>query len=195
MVYKKVMIIKGYLLTPKKTMELLHYIGRKFNKPEYLQANYLDPHSLSDLNHELNDFISRFNFIKLYGPRCCSGVKDYIIGFEVRSYSRIFVKCTSHCDEYTCCDKCIGLTSNGYYDVDNILQNYVQLDDDHVCKWCYDDTKENISESNMLCEKCSKWDKKGRHLFSEFLDSRIKDWFDDKECHYYYLLDDCLSCT
>lgn len=90
-----------------------------------------------------NDKIRKTGF-KVYQYPCCSELRGqmYIIGRKIKVYTRFHSRC-ERCSEYGLCDKCIGMTSNGYYDVENILKTCTSVPSENICSYCFSDNSEN----------------------------------------------------
>lgn len=136
MVFDTVQIIRGHLLSHDDLCNFVEYLKNFFGADElknffgvdeskrypFLDEKSFDPR---ENLHLINDLISRFKGVKLYAWPCCSGVEGkYLLGHSVKKYSRLTVKCDV-CEEYTCCDVCLGLTENGLYDVRKIFNEVV----------------------------------------------------------------------
>ena len=67
--------------------------------------------------------------INLYRFPCCSYLNGelFIIGMEMHKYYRSPIRCND-CETYSVCDRCIGHTNNGYYDVNSIFENPTEVD-------------------------------------------------------------------
>jgi hypothetical protein len=93
-----------------------------------------------------------------------------------------------YCGEYTVCDECLGMTTNGFYNVCSIIDNITKCDFDYEKN--KEKSKEN-KESNLLTSDV-------------FIDHMIKNIIDsldigmnknDIKIETYYCVDDCLSCS
>lgn len=93
-----------------------------------------DPYELDSIHDELNDKMELLSF------NCCSksANKLFIIGYTLHTYYRNYVRCED-CGERTVCDKCIGHTNNGYYDVQSILDGPTEVPIRNVCFNCFAD--------------------------------------------------------
>ena len=181
MVYRHVMILKGFEFEIDDVINFIIFmanIWKKHNVYEFLQTNFSNM-SMTDKKEWLTEHFYKINNnvlnnfgIKIFSPPCCSkiGWKKFIIGRCIKKYDRVNVKC-KNCDKYSCCDFCIGITENGYYDVQNILNGLVGLDNNHICEWCYND-KRNDTECKF-CEFPKKgYVKYSRHKLPEIFDCR-----------------------
>jgi hypothetical protein len=131
---------------------------------------------------------------------CCSesNGKVFILGHQVHKYYRKFVQC-QNCEKYSVCDLCIGETSNGWYDVEKILNEPVEIPSEKICQNCLSD---NV-ESNGRCTLCFAGKPKfggglsgyGRHV-NTFAIEKLG-WPTDKPVPvaHYYMTNDCLSCS
>lgn len=151
--------------------------------------------------------------------------EQYLIGVPLHTYYRKHgVRC-GDCEEYSVCDMCIGITNNGFYDVCAIHNGPVEVPLRHICQHCFADNKKDLqapekdlpivgnqiqgssSDSQALpCETCGRepdWRFSpenvltGRtsmyRLLRETLNGHLVP--KDKKIAFYYMVDDCLSCT
>ncbi|QGR54288.1 hypothetical protein [Moumouvirus maliensis] len=199
MVYNKIILIEGYVISVSELVEFLEFLR---NSHPYLVPIDYKRETINLITQDKIDWIKEngINFDPSYGfksfsPRCCSESNDYIIGKKIKTYKRVIIKCTD-CDRHFCCDKCIGLSENGYYDVDTILNQVVPVNKNHICKYCHNDNKENakfackfckFQELDGICRPINKWTENHTE----------KIWFKNKNksLGYFYQLNDCLSCT
>uniref|UniRef100_A0A6G6AD59 Uncharacterized protein n=1 Tax=Borely moumouvirus TaxID=2712067 RepID=A0A6G6AD59_9VIRU len=113
MVYNKIILIEGYVLSVSELVEFLEFLR---NSHSYLVPIDYKRETINLITQDKIDWIKEngINFDRSYGfqgfsPRCCSESNDYIIGKKIKTYKRVIIKCTD-CDRHFCCDKCIGLT-------------------------------------------------------------------------------------
>ncbi len=164
--------------------------------------------------------------MEIFKFKCCSKIskKKYIIGFKMHTYYRNFIKC-EECDEYTVCDKCIGHTNNGYYDVVKILNELTEINSRHVCLRCYADNRidlgarittakiignrfqddnTNDDELKLNCKVCNSKPSGFRCptdnlKFHEYKYRHVSKFLETnkitKDIKLYYMINDCLSCT
>ena len=180
MVYTQINLIRGFVATAE---DLAKYrIGEE-----------------EDQSYDLkNEFVSVFSF------GCCSKSRGklFIAGMSRRIYVRVKAGCGKIIDpqsayKWFCgvqrlvCDTCIGETDNGNYDVQAILDGPVVAPDEHICPNCYEDNRTTFE----VCRRC-RYPKTDEH---ERMDNQIKQVIKDMggnpPIHYFYMLDDCLSCT
>ncbi|AQN68653.1 hypothetical protein [Saudi moumouvirus] len=199
MVYSKIILIEGYALSINELVEFLEYLRKSHS--------YLMPRDYKNETINLNvqekiEWIEENGIsidssygINIFGPRCCSETKDYIVGKKIKTYKRVIIKC-SNCDKHFCCDKCIGLTENGYYDVDTILNQVVPVKKSHICKYCHNDNKKSAKLKCKFC-KFHKLNGTCRPKIKWTKNHSEKIWFKNKKksLGYFYQLNDCLSCT
>jgi hypothetical protein len=178
MVYSKVNLLLGVCIT-KDDLSKLEY--------DFDYDNLDDNFAGSKLELDEN--------ITLYKFPCCSdiGEEKFILGTEINSYDRTNDKC-DECEEYYACENCLGATTNGWYDVEDILHNPVICDAKYVCTVCDHD---NHTDSE-LCSFCSN-NRKDQTISMndafEEIQTFLKEVGIDGKTQYYYMLDDCLSCT
>ena len=203
MVFTKIMILKGYLLTVNDVFEFVEYlqkllgVHKKYYK--FLDVELSDIKDknewLIDNTHELNKILFRFKQIQLYTYPCCSDLQDvyYILAQCIKYYDRIYVEC-KNCSNFYCCDACMGQTENGYYDMKKVLDEIVEIDEKHICKWCNNDKRSDTKNCNF----CDWQNLKSLGMHKRpiiFIDPRLSEWAKNKPIKYYYMLDDCLSCS
>jgi len=75
--------------------------------------------------------------LKVYRYPCCSDLsyKGFIIGKPLKSFERTYPhgnEDCNKCERYTMCPSCLGTTTNGYYDVDHILNNHVTTETEEI---------------------------------------------------------------
>jgi len=208
MIYEHLIIIKGYILTTNEVMDFIMFVVKIIDKHKNISLNLLKTDLPIDsiwnnkkwlINNliNINNLLLQFHNIQIYIPQCHSIAINhlFIIGTCVKKYKRIITKCY-RCDENSACGYCIGLTENGYYDVRKIFNNIIEVDKNHICKWCHNDNRK-IKKSCKLC----KFSKEGLKLCLEkknrIFDILIGEWFTNKNLtkehiKYYYLLDGCL---
>jgi hypothetical protein len=133
MVYSKISLIVGFLVDKKQATEILD-----IDADDYIVNQTLDKYDSYK--------------ISIYNFPCCSesNQKNFIIGTSVKTWVRKCSEC-SECNEYGCCDNCIGQTCNGYYPVNDILNNPTECPTENVCMYCWKDNKKKIDGA---CEDC-----------------------------------------
>lgn len=210
MVYTKLHIVSGLLLTREQIINALKDLAKVDFKGMEEQEN----------SDELAD---RFNeaFVKpdkqrwtiydgkyptLFSFPCCSKSegKFFILGFKLHTYYRRHVQC-KNCKEFSVCDKCIGETSNGWYDIDKIFDEPTRIPREKVCGFCHSDQV----EANFRCKCCFRENpEKERALVAgkpvptgqeerlgRFARETLGLLPETYSVAHYYLIDDCLSCT
>jgi hypothetical protein len=204
MVFTKVMVLKGYLLSIDEVFQLLEYLQNyMIDAGKYYKCLIIDPPNIKNKKewlienlYELNNAVfSRFKKIQLYTPPCCSKMcqEYYVLGHCVKIYRRLDVQCEK-CTNYFCCDTCLGQTENGFYDMNKLFNEIVEVNEKHVCGWCNNDKKDELNNCKFC--NCQKLVEDGMtKRFDNFIDSRLNKWASDKSIKYYYMLNDCLSCT
>lgn len=207
MVFNCILMIKGILLDTKKLYQFIEFINNafktEFSIDEFKKYENDDDNDNKyifwDLIDEVNEYIKQFNKIKIYKMQvCCSSTKrhTYVLGKIVKTYYRINVICDD-CPKYLCCKRCLGLTDNGYYNIQEIFDHITKIPDNQICKMCYHDKKENneckFCNFEMYQGQCVR---KREPKFGEIiLDCRIDKFFSADDIGYYLQLDDCISCT
>lgn len=178
MVYTKVMVIYGIIVTRKQ----LKKTGL-IDKDGYIQKYTL----------QINEIYPEKS-IQAFPYPCCSDLacKKYIIGVKVREYYRKIKEC-DECGEYTCCNECIKCTERGKFDVVEILNNVVNVDNSLICRKCHNISSFEISEDSP-CKFCN-YNNSLPHI-----DTEIKSFCNQISIKYtdvkhYLMIDDCLSCT
>lgn len=140
---------------------------------------------------------------QLYDFPCCSNLSQeiYILGYSMHTYDRKFTKCDYCPKKYFVCDICIGETTNGYYDVETILNMPTEVNPENLCLYCFFDNKQKI---NTACHNCNKLpfnDISPLNYLKLYikqytqLNRFLKKYKLERHIKFYYMLDDCLSCT
>lgn len=141
---------------------------------------------------------TQINDLVLLGFPCCSELnsEQFIFGTIVSTYYRRYTTCNNDTRSQdghvlSVCDECIKMTDNGAYDVDKILNTVVECPKDQVCPICYHDNKEIVD----VCKRCNQtieqWNFQDYYLRKEMSEYDL----DTYPIKYYYMLNDCLSCT
>ncbi|BCS82698.1 hypothetical protein QLL95_gp0209 [Cotonvirus japonicus] len=197
MVYNKIIIIEGYSLKIDELVDFLE-LQREISQWSLPKDYKSDTKNLNkeekiEWIKQNGIYSDKYSNIEIFQPRCCSKSEDYIVGRKIKTYHRISVKCND-CDKYFCCDKCIGLTENGFYDVETILNEVKPIKKNHICKICHNDNK---TSSKFKCKFCKfhKLNGECKPKKWKWYNDTIKIWFSNKSRNYYYQLNDCLSCT
>jgi hypothetical protein len=198
MVYSKLYIVIGTVLTREEIL--------KSGMLELIDDNISDE-MLDDENWRI-DSNGRGFILKLYRFPCCSKSTEklYILGRRLYSYVRYHIRCEK-CSKYSLCDTCIGSTRNGIYDVGKILHTPTECPRENVCMHCYNDNRKEFD----TCKECNSrknWNNRFDHGQEEKMENMyeyemiqkvLKDAdvenYKDKHIGFYYMLDDCLSCT
>lgn len=182
MVYTQLMILVGTILTRKQVEEILK------NKNVDLDE---DDDIVEIFNNMLKEPTSNAaRQVQLFSFPCCFASDVFILGSKVHSYYRKYVNCRD-CKEYACCDMCIGETTGGYYNVVEIAENPIEIAKEKICICCNSD-----QFSKGKCRLCfnknvqKKWTAPW-YFEKVFKMLKIK----NGEIGYYYMLNDCLSCT
>jgi hypothetical protein len=153
----------------------------------------------------------------------CHDEEMFIVGIELHEYYRKHNCSCGDCEKYACCDACIGQTNNGYYNVQRMVTQPVEVNLRHLCFHCYSDNKEDLqapradhdfsdknkpfSKEGMFCKTCGlkpdprftpetimKRDSYRYQQLKLFIADKMPS-LAEKEIKFYYLLDDCLCCT
>ena len=215
MVYTTVRVVLGFVINKTELLELLEI---EMEGEDDNLMNYDIEKLFDDMGYDKN--------INLYRFPCCSESSDklFIIGIERHKYYRQPVRCDD-CKEYTVCDRCIGHTNNGYYDVCAIFEKPIEVNVRHVCPWCFHDNKQDLNGPQITslvvdgkfqpndykpsdrkqCTVCTGRPNEYRcpedymkfhsSHFYTRLNSIQKDYGLKKSIQLYYVLNDCLSCT
>lgn len=188
MVYRELYLIRGLVLTKQQ-------IGRQkylrdlelFFEDDLINQN---PTSFVTNSDELNPQV-----LNLYAfPGCSENTEQFILGEVVSTYYHRKVSCDK-CERWedgkimSLCDECIGTTDNGTYDTDAILEGPVECPCEHVCYFCGHDNREVVDKCKRCwfdMEECG-----GGHLSGDLLSRQLR----ERECKFYYMLDDCTCCT
>ncbi len=156
---------------------------------------------------------------------CCSEAagQQYIVGISLHKYYRKHgIRCEKCPDKYHVCNTCLGTTNNGCYDVDSFYSGPVEANIRHICLHCFSDNKRDLlspqkdlpvlnnrvqgdKEDMICCNTCGiepDWRfspetslKRVHHY--EQLKEVLKRCNAPKNCEikFYYVVDDCMSCT
>ena len=206
MVFSCVMIVKGYPMTIDDVFTFVKYLAGiykqncyKFLQDEIPSEEENKKEWLQEWISEINNLVSIFRRFQIYTPQCCSeqSYKIFVLGRCVKKYERINVQC-DNCTENSCCDTCLGQTENGFYNVNEMYESntIIKVEPDNICNWCYNDNREKI-EGCKFCDR-SQLAAKGISLRDRVeVDIRLVEWIQSNHhvSNYYYMLDDCLSCT
>lgn len=166
MVYNEIDVIAG---EPLNFAELMEFLKDKYDNSLIKRIKNMkedEDDSLCEEIYNLRDNFSH-NGKKIYTFACCSplNMEIYIVGEEVKTIKRISPLSCEDCTPFPShtgldgvmysCDKCLGTTNEGWFDVQKIHDSIVQLTDEQI---------ENLGLN-----------KNGQK--------------------YYFLLNDCLSCS
>ena len=156
---------------------------------------------------EIEDFLDKINEEKvnftIWTPNCCSEKRNkvFVIGTSVSFIPRLNVHCSECPSEWELCDNCLGMTRDGICDVYAIVEDFVEIPLEKICRKCHFHNAEPTS-----CPKCC------YHLLIEAgktvgdtreptIDGMHKNRqkqlavLKGIEPCYYFALDDCLSCS
>lgn len=204
MVYKTLEIILGFVVSKGELEKLMNV-----DSGGYPEKNVLT---------QVSDFL-----IKVYTFPCCSPSqgKKYIIGIPLHTYYRMHgVKC-NNCTDYFACNTCIGITNNGFYDVIKIFNKPVKVDINKICLHCFSDKQElnalqidlpivnNRVQGDLKNNNLQKCNTCGILPDNRFTQKTMLKKFNNKysllkeksknitnnSINFYYMIDDCLSCT
>lgn len=189
MVFQNVLIVAGFRLSRKDITEFIKFILKKTeNKiPEDVDARLLS------YTIDMDDVLDRFKEMKIFIPPCCAEYNEFVVGFLIKKYIRLDIKCDK-CKDFTCCKKCIGMTENGFYDIDSMFKDLTTINVENICKWCWNDERDSIKDK---CSKC-KFDKDLSEIINKrkiAVDERIRGFFGEKKMEYFSILDDCIYCS
>lgn len=204
MVYSAVNIILGIVLTEDELKIIINrYNGiNKECATEEIKYNTgsIEPDIGLVLNRSIFQDEKCGNIGIFKTSRHDNGVIHYMVGINVHKYNRIYDKC-KNCDEYS---SCVGMTTNGLYDVRAIVDSPVQVNPSHVCLRCFADNRRDIT-GGVQCSKCQfilknqYYPDNLLHRIHEY--KNIKEFLtkynciDNKPIKFYYLLDDCICCA
>lgn len=200
MVYTELLIIKGIVLTREQILKVL---PKDLNEDCDLYDEFYD-HVIDGWEQNLKGQPG----LRLFGfPRCSASAGElFILGYVAHTYYRRFEMC-KFCEDHSVCDFCIGKTTGGYRNVDAIFEAPVEIKSERICRNCKSDQVESYEtragETGRVCKLCnfvqSNVKEEGRYpsgytqtlvKFLETLGMEIT-----TNPGYFYMLDDCLSCT
>lgn len=170
---------------------------------------FLTGESIEDITNDVHEECIEFNRdvfshgVEIFNYPCCSELNDkqWIVGIVMRKYHRQYQDCESSekCNGYNHSSECLGMTENGFYDVDKILNNVVHIPEGQICYNCYNDNKEIVSQ----CKSCKYTICKSSGIDWVVM-SGLKKCKMSKELliefgklpkNFIYRVDDCLNCS
>lgn len=185
MVYKRIYIIAGIKVSDEKLKAFLTEKGFYHGDPEELGKEAVQD-AWKLYNKSQKDHGQK---VKLFSSPCCSECTDWLLGTIVHTIYRRYLYCRS-CEEFSCCDTCIGQTVYGWYDTEKILNSFIEIPNDQICHVCHSD---QIGERKR-CKVC--FAGRPTHLMRFNIRKDLCPLVEDNVLSsYWYLLDDCLSCT
>jgi len=149
----------------------------------------------------------------------------YIIGMSLHTYYRKHgIRCVACPDKHSICDTCFGTTNNGVYDVVSMFEGPLEVDMRHVCLECFSDNrKDSNAPMNDLpvvnnrvqgnpddpclipCATCGlkpDWrfcpdtELERNYHVEQLSEMLTRDGVPkNHKIRFYYMLDDCISCT
>jgi len=215
MVYTTLEVVLGFVISKDELVKLLEL--------------ELEEEGDDVLDYDIEKLFDELDYgreVKLYSFPCCSDSRGqlFIIGRSVHKYYRKPIRCDD-CGKYTVCDRCIGHTNNGYYDVCAIVDKPIEVNVKHICPWCFHDNGQDLGGPQTTapvvdqrfqptdynpcdrkqCTVCNGFPNEFRsqedymkfhnsHYYSQ-LKKIQKDYEWEKPMKFYYMIDDCLSCT
>jgi hypothetical protein len=138
----------------------------------------------------------------------------FVIGFDLHTYYRYHNTGCEKCEKYTCCDTCIGQTSNGFYDVVKMQEEIIEVNLRHVCLHCYADNRFDLGMGTIewvhnklkCCKTCGKYpaypEKSPEDaLARDYHVEQLRKFIDKREVikgrhiGFYYIMGGCMCCT
>lgn len=158
--------------------------------------------------------IQQYKFFQSAG--CGNFIEDIEEEESEESDSDSDPKISDYCGYFYVCNHCLGMTTNGYYDIENIYNQTIEAVD--YCSTC------NISRCNLIKRDEETFSsllstfgnlttnkiidykyqlENNYHLqgdddtltVNQLVDEEIKQYIDDMTIKNYYRVDDCLSCS
>ena len=151
MVYSELYFIRGIILTVAQLKEICeNFLGEDVSKLDYYEIRGALNEVLDDnqLRYQHGCTLELFQFFHqkdINSPDCL-----FILGVKLHTYYHRTVRC-ENCKKYSLCDKCIGYTNNGYYDVDAISKGPVSTSNRDVCLMCYHDNRHDMGAPIRTC--------------------------------------------
>lgn len=202
MACSKVLIIEGVAVTAQ---ELIQYDPNILDIEKYINT---DGYIITQNIEYIKEVFGKWD-LEIFNYSCCSKnttnnkeTTIFIVGKKVKEYKRQDVSCNNCQSVDHQCDKCFGMTENGWYDVNTIDQ--IRYDNNpvlhdfipkvitvplfRICEYCHGDNREEIETKCKFCKKINRKDTR-RHNYS-ILEQTFK-----RPVQYYLLLDFCLSCS
>ena len=199
MVYKKIQIVYGLIVTKKELYQLIEELE---NQKLDLIEDFYDLRDLEGIP------IHRF-------PACScteSANNDlFVLGEIIDTIWRRKSTCTL-CEIYSACDRCIGMTESGFYPVETIYEKLVECPIENICPRCFRANPGKLTIENKyagkfqkrLCVRCNYESYRiAQFKFNESSDNsyiierleQIRNSSTQITEKAYFMLDDCLSCT
>ena len=203
MVFDNVLLIHGVALPNKEALiAFARALELEFGKAHDDLAESLDLYEHDeqdpdddDLYTFLSDHFNRHRWPKLWTPPCCASQKgqSFVVGTLVSKIPRLTVKC-DECGEYTCCERCLGATVNGVYDINAMFNDFQHVPSAEICRKCHYDR----CDVDGSCKKCYWHNIKGTvrdascRIGNRAMDDYLCEHYDPQ---YYRTIDDCTSCS
>ena len=200
MVYSKITLIFGVKITSQElaqvSFELFNFIG------DDLESPYVDQDEV--LPNELEFF-----------PSVCHSKKPliHLLGWQKGNVMWKYETRCGKCKIYGLCNRCLGTTNNGVYNIKKIAENNcVKISNKRICPNCFTDQRKSIWEKCRTCgATTTMFFNRGIYSQQEYvkedLTNKMKkaiEHFDLpkevmekilKTAGYYLYIDDCLTCT
>jgi len=201
MVYKKLKVVLGVVVNRSELEGILKKNGNSWADNEEFEEI---------INEDLENYYSNgFKWrAKIYSFPCCSTIKSeqFIICESVHTYYHKRSRCND-CKIYTVCEKCIGCTNNGFYDVEKILNEPTKVNISHICLNCFHDNRQDMNvpvnvgdhsvpNEGRECDVCgikTVHNRDSRHMLAH--NHKYERLSRYGQVDLYYIIDDCLYCT
>jgi hypothetical protein len=204
--YSKLYLIWGVRINATDLGNFINTIRERHKKSV---IEFSDPPTRSELSvviDEFNELIDRYCDLKVYPPLCCSKSKKYIVGHKLNTYRFMRVSCDD-CNTMvfpyngsetkrvlTYCNRCFNSTNNGSYDIKKIFKHSLRVPSERICKWCFGDNKEVITNKCKFCD-AKDFERIGATKSVLQFDLRIAELMACFDPGFYYMVNDCIYCS
>lgn len=199
MVYTKIYIIAGIKVSDESLKKFLADQDCYFGDPEGLEkeAVFNAWKKYKKTSRKSKQFLFSTG-TKLFSFPCCSESTDWLLGYISHTIYRQHISCRT-CEEFSACEKCFGQTPYGWYDVTDIFNGPVEIESSKICHNCSSDQVDKVRRC-QVCFIDAKPQKKEGYQRKEYFKGGsqllgVTDPKQEVEIKYFYMLDDCLSCT
>lgn len=219
MVYTRVYLVCGTILSLADLRRIFEQFEVEFpEEDDYQEISEIFAREII-AQHTETVLLPGQHPIGLVAYPCCSSLagEQWILGTIIKTYYRLSGMGCARCEEYTLCDPCIGETEGGWYDVEKILDEVQVIDREKICPTCSSDKV--VGGRCQICHAYSHYLVRKRvpeavvpgaegvieevvtvEPYCMIANKKVlaQDLQLDLVAHpvkFFYMLDDCLSCT